>query len=1146
MTAFRLPSGGRIDRARPLRFTFDGRGFEGFEGDTLASALLAAGVGVQGRSFKYHRPRGPLTAGSAEPNALVTVGTGGRREPNVRATTLMLSDGLEAESQNRFPSLRLDLGAAAGLFAPLLGAGFYYKTFMWPAPFWEKVYEPLIRRAAGLGRAGTAPDPDAYAKRWAHCDLLVIGAGPAGLAAALTAAAAGAQVILADEGETPGGGLLDLRPGDGPDPAGMVAAAGPNLTVLPRATVFGWYDDNVFGVLETVGKRRAAPDPHQPAERLWRIAAREALLCAGADERPLMMPGNDLPGVALAGAMRRHLNRHAVAPGARVAVATNGPSGHALARDLGAAGVEVAELVTLDPAAPPGLAALGRGRVRAIELDGRRIEADALAMSGGWSPLIQLACQRGARPVWSAERGAFLAPDTPGLTPAGAARGLSGVDACLGDGAAAAVAALSRLGLRAEPAFPPAPEDCAPPAPLRPFRAPGKAGRAKTFVDFQNDVTLADLARAEAEGYGDPELAKRYTTAGMATDQGRSSGVNAALALAHLRGLAPGETPLTTMRPPFAPVSLGALAGPHRGAHFQPVRRTPLHAWAEARGAVFVETGQWLRPAWFPAQGETHWRESATREARAVRASAGLCDVSTLGKIEVTGADAAAFLDRVYCNGIASIRVGRARYALMLREDGMVLDDGTVARLAPDRFFVTTTTAMAGPALAHMEFCAQVLWPELDVLMTSVTDQWAQMAVAGPRAREILGRIVDADVSDEAFPYMAAAETTLFDGRIPARLYRLSYSGERAYELGVPAAWGPATADALMAAAGPGGLTPYGAEALAMLRIEKGHVTHAEINGTVTAADLGLGRMVRREKPDFIGRAGLARPGLAAADRLTLCGLVPLDAGAEIRAGAHVLNPGEAPSLAADQGHVTSATVSPALGHAAALALVKGGAGRIGEEVVAWDGLAGTSTPARIVSPVFLAPDGARLRAPAAEAGPPLPPPAALVPTPALAGAGTGRFGAPGAAGLRLTAEREGAVVQVFAAPGREGEAPLAASALPCPVRFAGPGRWLVFGGLAETPAGAARVDMSGAWVRIGLEGPAAAALLAAGTGARLDAEAFAEGASILTRWNRHALSLARLGETRWEIAVSRSRALDLWEALRAAGAEFGGEAVGP
>ncbi len=977
MTSSRLPGGGRIDRSSTLNFTFDGRQLAGHPGDTLASALLANGIQLVGRSFKYHRPRGILTAGAAEPNALVTTGTGGRTEANARATMFELHDGLIARSQNRWPSLGFDIGAINGLLSPFLSAGFYYKTFMWPAARWEKLYEPLIRKAAGLGRASYEPDPDSYEKRWAHCDLLVVGAGPAGLAAALTAGRAGARVILADEGFTLGGSLL-LESGTALQDMLDELEGLPNVRLLARTTVVGWYDDNVFGAVERVQKHVALPDPHRPLERLWRIIAKQAILASGAEERPLVFGGNDIPGVMMAGAMHSYLSCQAVAPGTRTVIFTSNASGYRTAAALEAAGVDVAAIVDSRDAADNTWS--GRARVlngsRVRDAHGgkrlhhvtietasatQRIEADALAMSGGWSPIIHLACHRGAKPVWSEERAAFLAPERQqGLSIAGSAAGLGSTEACLGDGAAKAVEALQAIGFaKVVAAFAPVEETAASSKPLWSV----KGGKGKAFVDYQNDVHLKDLGLAVREGYGHVELAKRYTTSGMATDQGKLSNINAIGILAEARGMSPAEVGTTTFRPFYTPVSFGALTGGSRGRHFQPVRRSPLHGWAKKNGAVFVETGLWYRSSWFPRTGETSWRESVDREVLNIRQNAGICDVSTLGKIEVFGRDAAAFLDRVYCNGFAKLPVGRARYGIMLREDGMIYDDGTTSRFAEDHFFMTTTTALAAGVLTHLEFCAQTLWPELDVRFASSTDQWAQMAVAGPKSRAILSEIVDEDISDAAFPFMSARVVSLFGGSLEGRLFRISFSGELAYELAVPAGYGEWVADRIMQAGERHGICPYGTEALGVMRIEKGHVTHAEINGTVTPGDLGFARMVSATKPDFIGKAMLAREGLQATDRPRLVGVKPVDPATSFRTGSHVLAEQATATLENDQGYVTSSAFSPSLGHTIGLALVKHGPERIGEKVLIWNGLRNEFTEAVLCSPVFIDPDNEKLHA---------------------------------------------------------------------------------------------------------------------------------------------------------------------------------------
>ncbi|MCM2451690.1 sarcosine oxidase subunit alpha family protein [Agrobacterium vitis] len=985
MTSYRLKNGGLVDRKTALPFTFDGKAMSGFAGDTLASALLANGQQLVGRSFKYHRPRGILTAGAAEPNALMTIVRGGRTEPNTRATMQELYAGLEASSQNRWPSLEHDIGAINSLLSPFLSAGFYYKTFMWPAKFWEKLYEPVIRKAAGLGKASYEADPDAYEKCWAHCDLLVIGAGASGMMAALAAGRAGARYILLDEQAEIGGGLLaetalinGVAASDFVTTTKAELESLPNVQIFARTTAFGWYDGNVFGAVERVQKHLALPAANRPVERLWRIAAKKAILSTGAEERPLVFGGNDIPGVMMAGAMRRYLNHYGVAPGKKTAIFTTNDSGYALAADLEAAGVNVSVLIDSRRDATiayQGTARLVRGglvsnvhcgkSVEGLDLwrEGQleRLEVDSLAMSGGFSPIIHLACHRGGKPRWSDEHSAFLAPESlNNLVLAGSASGVVGLVASMVSGFEQTKQALTALGFTIQTLDMPTVEGDIIPTPAKPvWSIPGI--KTKAFVDFQNDVHTKDLGLAVQEGYGHVELAKRYTTNGMATDQGKLSNVNAIGLLAEARRVSPADVGTTTFRPFYTPVSFGALAGTSHGKHFQPVRKSPLHDWAAKNGATFVETGLWYRSAWFPQANEAGWRQSVDREVKNVRTNAGICDVSMLGKIEICGPDAAEFLNRVYCNAFLKLPVGKARYGLMLREDGFIYDDGTTSRMEDNRYFMTTTTAYAAGVMNHLEFCAQVHWPELDVRLASVTDQWAQMAVAGPKSRAILQKLVDEDISNEAFPYLAAKDVSLLGGRLKGRLFRISFSGELAFELAVPADFGESIADTVMLAGKEHGIQPYGIEALSVLRIEKGHVTHNEINGTVVPADLGFGKLLSATNQDFIGKHMLSREGLTGPDRSQLVGVVPLDAKTAFKTGAHILNKDADPTLGDDQGYITSSCFSPHVGSTIGLALVKGGAARYGEEVLVWNGLRNEFTPAQLVSPVFVDPNNEKL-----------------------------------------------------------------------------------------------------------------------------------------------------------------------------------------
>ncbi len=971
-------------------FTFDGRRYRGHPGDTLASALLANGVHLVGRSFKYHRPRGILSAGSEEPNALVELRTGARREPNTRATTVELYDGLIAASQNRWPSLTFDVLAVNSVIAPLLAAGFYYKTFMWPASFWEKLYEPIVRRAAGLGRAAAQADPDRYEKAFLHCDVLVVGGGPAGLMAALAAGSTGARVVLCEEDFRPGGRLIaDSRiVADRPSAEWSAAVVGElaalaNVRLMPRTTVVGVYDGGTYSALERVNDHLAEPPPHQPRQRLWRIVARRAVLAAGALERPLAFGDNDCPGIMLAGAVRAYVNRYAVAPGRRAVVFAANDESARTALDLAKAGAAVEAIV--DPRPTPGAAvvaaaeatgaalvaggavtrALGSRRVRAVEVRSasggtRRFDCDLVCVSGGWSPTIHLASHLGARPVWDERLAAFVPSRLPpGMSTAGACGGSFALADALAEGAHAGLAAAADCGFGGKPVDVPLVDDeSTAGAPL--WRVRGTRGKA--FVDFQNDVTIADVELAEREGFRAVEHLKRYTTLGMATDQGKTSNVNALALMAELTARSIPETGTTTFRPPFTPVAIGAFAGHHRGRSFKPTRLTPSHRWAEEQGARFVTAGEWLRVQWYPQPGETDWLESVNREVTSVRSRVGVCDVSTLGKIDLQGADAAAFLDRLYINGFANLAVGRARYGAMLREDGLVLDDGTVARLGEHRFVVTTTTANAAKVLQHMELAQQWLWPELDVQLCSISEQWAQCSVAGPRARDVLRAVIDAghDISNAAFPYMAAAEMSALGG-IPARVFRISFSGELAYEIAVPAGYGDALIRRIVAAGQPYGIVPYGTEALGVMRIEKGHIGGGELNGQTTARDLGLGRMMSARK-DYIGRILAQRPGLVDPSRPTLVGIKPVDRGARLRAGAHFI-PGGADAVAHnDGGYVTSVAFSPALGHWIGLGLLARGPQRHGERVRACDPVRGGDTPVEVCDPVFLDPQGERLR----------------------------------------------------------------------------------------------------------------------------------------------------------------------------------------
>jgi heterotetrameric sarcosine oxidase alpha subunit len=960
----RIP-GGQIDRATTLRFSFDGAAYQGHPGDTLASALLANGVRLMGRSFKYHRPRGPLSAGSEEPNALVELRTGGRQEPNTRATVAELFDGLEANSQNNWPSLKFDALSINDRLNAFFAAGFYYKTFMWPKSFWEKLYEPIIRRAAGLGSVSREEDPDGYDKGFLHCDLLAIGAGPAGLMAALTAGRAGKRVILADEDFRMGGRLnaetFAIEQTSGADwAAGVVAelASMPNVRLMTRTTVIGAFDHGIYGAVERVSDHLAVPAKGKPRQILWRIYSHRALLAGGATERPIAFENNDRPGIMLAGAVRAYANRWGVKAGERVAVFTNNDDGLRTASDLTAKGVDV--VAVIDSRAGEEVintsGRLGLSTITTRDRKGRtrEIRVDVLGVSGGWNPNVNIHSHQRSRPVWDASIAAFVpgADGPPGLTVAGAAAGVLSTHGALRTGRDAAIAALGLTG--AAPDLPDA-EDA--PTRITPLWHVNH-GKGRAWIDQQNDVTVKDVKLAAQENFTSVEHLKRYTTLGMATDQGKTGNVIGLAVMAELTGRTIPETGTTIYRPPYTPVAMGALAGRSRGQEFKPTRLTPSHHWAAERGAVFVEVGNWLRTQWVPKAGETEWRQSVDREVLAARKSVGICDVTTLGKIDIQGTDAGAFLDRVYANTFSTLAVGRCRYGLMLREDGIVFDDGTTARMGEHEYVMTTTTANAVTVFRHLEFCRQCLWPDMDVQLISTTEAWAQFSVAGPNARKLLEKLVDQDISDAAFPYMGAGNITV--GGLRARLFRISFSGELAYEIAVPTRYGDALLREMLARGAEFDPVVYGTEALGVMRVEKGHVAGGELNGQSTALNMGLGKMVSKKK-DSIGMVLSQREGLVA-EGYRLVGVKPVDPMGKLTAGSHFLEKGAAPVMENDGGWLTSKVYSPHIGCDIALGYLKGGDHKIGQRMRVVNLLAGLDTEVEIVSPHVFDPEGERLR----------------------------------------------------------------------------------------------------------------------------------------------------------------------------------------
>jgi len=996
----RLPEGGLIDRDQRLSFSFNGRRMVGCEGDTLASALMANRVRLVGRSFKYHRPRGIFAAGVEEPNALVQLESGARTLPNQQATRVALYDGLEAESINCWPGPEIDVMGVMGWFHRLIPAGFYYKTFMWPSPAWP-LYEHFIRKVAGLGVAPDAPDPDHYDKMNAHCDVLVVGAGPAGLAAALAATRAGARVILADDQDRPGGWLLnERREIDGKPALEWVEKALAELMdaddtrVLTRTTAFGYYDHNFMGLIEHRGPTQV-DGGDTSRQRIWRVRAKQVVLATGAIERPLIFADNDRPGVMLAGAVRAYANRFAVKAGSRVCLFTNNDDAYRTALDLKAAGVSVPAVIDLrrDPAGDLPTRAMAEGidviegaavtavdgarGVKGIEVmtlndtgDGvtgkaRKISCSVLASSGGWNPAVHLHSHSGGKATFDEERGIFLPGDTlQACRSVGAAAGTFDLSGCLDQGLDAGKQAANAAGARKQSRRKPPTADVEDEAFARLLwvvPTTGPTGRkSKHFLDQAHDVTVNDVQLAAREGYQSIEHAKRYTTLGMAPDQGKTGNIQGMAVLGAALGVEnPGQVGTTTFRPPFTPVTIGALAGRDVGALMDPVRMTPMHRWHELAGAKWEDVGQWKRPWYYPKKRET-MHAAVARECLAVRGAVGILDATTLGKIDIQGPDARTLLNRVYSNAWDKLAPNHCRYGLMLGEDGMIFDDGVTTCLADDHFFMTTTSGNAARVLEWLEEWLQTEWPELQVYCTSVTEQWGNITICGPRARDLLSEFTtDIDLSPDAFPFMTMREGTV--GGMPARVFRVSFTGELSFEINVPAGYAMNLWSALMNAGEKYGITPFGTETMHVLRAEKGYIIAGqETDGTTTPDDVGMGWAVSKKK-DFLGRRSLSRPDNQRQDRKQLVGLLPIDPEEVLPEGGQITVDKQEITPVPMIGHVTSSYYSPTLGCGFALALVKGGRARHGE--VVYVPLEDRIVAATVTSPVFYDPDGEKLHA---------------------------------------------------------------------------------------------------------------------------------------------------------------------------------------
>ncbi|WP_454742565.1 sarcosine oxidase subunit alpha family protein [Cupriavidus necator] len=994
----RLGTGGRINRAVPLTFTFNGRTYQGFQGDTLASALLANGVRFVARSFKYHRPRGIVTADVAEPNAVVQLERGAYTVPNARATEIELYHGLVATSVNAEPDLERDRMAINQKFARFMPAGFYYKTFMWPRKMWPK-YEEKIRHAAGLGKAPDMRDADRYDKCYAHCDVLVVGGGPTGLAAAHAAAVSGARVILVDDQCELGGSLLSGRTEINGKPAlqwvEQIAAELrklPDVTILSRSTAFGYQDHNLVTVTQRITDHLPAAKRQGTRELLWKIRASRVILATGAHERPIVFGNNDLPGVMMASAVSTYIHRYGVLPGRDAVVFTNNDCGYQAALDLKACGAKVtivdarASTNGALPAAAKrqGLtvlsgavvtAASGKRHVTSVDVAayangkaGRKvstIQCDLVAMSGGLSPVLHLFAQSGGKARWNDEKVCFV----PGKSmqaeaSIGAAAGefslAQALPLAIEAGAAAAKAAgFSNAKRTAAPKVASVAEGAL--LPLWLVGSQEAAARGpKQFVDFQNDVAASDILLAAREGFESVEHVKRYTAMGFGTDQGKLGNINGMGILAQALGKSIPDTGTTTFRPNYTPVTFGTLAGRELGDFLDPVRKTCIHEWHVEHGALFEDVGNWKRPWYFPKKGED-LHAAVKRECLAVRNSVGILDASTLGKIDIQGPDAVTLLNWMYTNPWNKLEVGKCRYGLMLDENGMVFDDGVTVRLGEQHFMMTTTTGGAARVLTWLERWLQTEWPDMKVRLGSVTDHWATFAVVGPKSRKVLRKVCDdIDFGNEAFPFMSYRNGTVAGAK--ARVMRISFSGERAYEVNVPANAGRAVWEALMAAGAEFDITPYGTETMHVLRAEKGYIiVGQDTDGSITPYDLGMGGVVAKSK-DFLGKRSLTRSDTAKEGRKQFVGLLTDDAQFVLPEGAQIIAPDTQVSTTEPTpmlGHVTSSYYSPILKRSIALAVVKGGLNKMGESV-AIPLADGRRVNAKISSPVFYDTEGVR------------------------------------------------------------------------------------------------------------------------------------------------------------------------------------------
>jgi heterotetrameric sarcosine oxidase alpha subunit len=993
---FRLDNVGMINRDKKISFKFNGKKYYGFEGDTIASALIANGVHLVGRSFKYHRPRGFFGAGVDEPYAILQLDRNNQRDPNIRATEQEIFEGLEVKSVNCWPSVNFDIGAINNFLKMFFPAGFYYKTFMWPPSFWYKIYEPFIRMAAGFGEASIKHDKERYEHKYEYCDLLITGSGPSGLASAYSAAKNGARVILAEDKPRFGGSLLtsDVNIGNqtGVEWAEKIIAelkTMPNVTVKNRSQVFGYYDHNMLVMSERISDHLPKTQKYLPKQRLWYIRANEVLISSGSIERPLVFGNNDTPGVMLSSAAKEYMKVYGVLVGKKPLIFTNNDSGYETAIEFKKNGVNP---IILDTRSKPSsdiiteakdlnieikfsyvvVAAKGYKKVKSADIakisDDKKelfnienIECDCICVSGFWTPSIHLASQSGNKSKFNEKIDAFV-PDKSKQkeNTIGSANGIFTLEETIKDAFDKGFDVSNKITEKNIKVSAPTVVEKKSTEHDKFWCVPLPKGKSyKRFLDFQNDVAVTDIELALREGFRSIEHVKRYTTLGMATDQGKTSNLNGLQLVSDIENKVVPQVGHTTFRPPYTPVSIGAIVGREVGKHSKPTRKSPMHSWHEQNNAVFVDAGVWLRPRYYK-QGNESLFEASKREAKNVRQNVGVCDVTTLGKIDVKGPDAAEFLNRVYTNAWLKLPVGKARYGVMLREDGIVMDDGTTTRISENHYHMTTTTAQAANVLSHLEYYLQLVWPELNVNVVSTTEQWAGAAIAGPNSRKLLMKLFpNSDVSNEGLPFMGYKEADLFG--VPAKIYRISFSGELAYEINVESDNGYFMWEKIMEVGKEFQIQPYGTEALSTLRIEMGHVAGSELDGRTIPYDASLEGLVSKKK-DFIGKRSLNRSAFTSTNREKLVGVVPVDKITSIPEGSYIVKDPKAKLPNPKLGHVSASCWSVEYDNPFSLAIIKDGKNMIGQKLFAMSPLKNKTIPVEIVSSHYVDPEGKRVR----------------------------------------------------------------------------------------------------------------------------------------------------------------------------------------